>query len=66
MRRVKEITEVDGELAAVEAAFRALRPGDLVLIQIDAVDQGLELVRRLGNPGTRPDDAAGRAPSGRY
>ena len=45
--RVKEITEVDGELAAVEAAFAALRPGDLVLIQIDAVEASLEHARML-------------------
>jgi len=45
--RVKEVSEVDGELAAVEAAFKALRPGDLVLIQIDAVEAALEHARKF-------------------
>jgi cyanophycin synthetase len=45
--RVKEITEVDGELAAVEAAFRSLRPGELVLVQVDAVEADLEHARKF-------------------
>ncbi len=44
-RRVQEIREIDGELAAVDLAFRSLTPGDLVLIQIDAVEAVLEHVK---------------------
>ncbi len=48
--RVSETDEIEGERAAVESAYLALRPGDLALIQIDAVDAGLDLVRSLGGP----------------
>ncbi len=48
--RVKEIAEVNGELAAIETAFRELAPGDLVLIQIDAVEAALEHARKLMMP----------------
>ena len=44
--RVREVTDIDGELAAVEAGFDGLRPGDLVLIQVDAVTTDLAFVRR--------------------
>jgi len=44
--RVREVVQVATELAAVEAAFEALRPGDLALIQVDTVDEILELSRR--------------------
>ncbi len=45
--RVKQITEIEGELPALEAAFQTLRPGDLVLIQIDAVEAALEHARKF-------------------
>jgi cyanophycin synthetase len=48
--RVKEVTEVRGELAALEAALRDLKPGDLVLIQIDNVEAALERSRELLAP----------------
>ncbi|AGA24988.1 cyanophycin synthetase family protein [Singulisphaera acidiphila] len=40
--RVKQVTELDGEFAAIEAALLALRPGDLTLIQVDSVEAALE------------------------
>ena len=47
-RRVAETAEIEGEAAAVEAALRDIRPGDLTLIQIDAIEPGLELAGRAG------------------
>ena len=44
--RTKEIVEAQGEIAAIEAALQTLRPGELVLIQVDAVEEGLALARK--------------------
>jgi cyanophycin synthetase len=46
-KRVTEIVEIDGELAALDFTFRSLRPGELVLIQIDNVEAGVERVKTL-------------------
>jgi cyanophycin synthetase len=45
-RRVKEIKEVKGALAAVEHSLSAVRPGELLLLQVDLVEETIELVSR--------------------
>lgn len=46
-RRVAEIHEVYGAVQAVETALRSARPGELVLVQVDHVDETVELVQRF-------------------
>jgi cyanophycin synthetase len=46
-RRIRQIDEVRGALNAVQATLAAARPGDLVLVQVDLVEETVELVRRL-------------------
>jgi cyanophycin synthetase len=46
-RRVKKIEEVQGAVRAVEVALESGRPGELLLVQVDRVDETVELVRRL-------------------
>lgn len=43
--RVQQIEQIDGELAAIRHALDALKPQELVLIQVDAVAKDLEFVR---------------------
>jgi cyanophycin synthetase len=43
--RVKEITDHQGASNAVEAALDALRPGDLLLLQADVIEDTLDFVR---------------------
>jgi cyanophycin synthetase len=45
-RRVQSIHETRGELRAIELALRLLRPGDLILVQIDQVDSSLAFIER--------------------
>lgn len=45
--RLPEIEEVFGEERAIVHALDSLRPGDLLLLLVDAVDTSLALVRRL-------------------
>jgi hypothetical protein len=45
-RRARDVEAVTGAVAAAEAAIRSVRPGDLVLVQVDLVDETVELVRR--------------------
>ncbi len=45
-RRVKQIEEVLGAIAALEHALATARPGELVLVQVDLVDETMELMRR--------------------
>jgi cyanophycin synthetase len=45
-RRIKHIEEVQGALAALEHALATARPGELLLIQVDLVDETMELMRR--------------------
>lgn len=45
-RRVKHIKEVQGALAALEHALATARPGELLLIQVDLIDETMELMRR--------------------
>jgi cyanophycin synthetase len=44
-RRVAEVIEGAGELAAVQAALEAARPGELVVLGIDSFDQVLAILR---------------------
>jgi cyanophycin synthetase len=44
--RVAEVREFRGALKSVEAALRSARPGDLILIQADVIDETLDFVRR--------------------
>src|SRR5262249_39895498 len=44
-RRVKVIKEVQGAVPAMEAALAAVRPGELLLIQADVVDESVEFMR---------------------
>jgi cyanophycin synthetase len=43
--RVSEVVEVQGALKAVEAALRAVRPGELLLIQADKIGETVDFVR---------------------
>src|SRR5262249_9398462 len=45
--RPPEIEEVFGEEAAIAHALNTLRPGDVLLVLLDAVETSLALVRRL-------------------
>ncbi|GAC1472214.1 MAG: cyanophycin synthetase [Isosphaeraceae bacterium] len=45
--RVREIVEIQGERAAIESAFKLFRPGEIVLIQVDAVEADLDLFQKL-------------------
>jgi cyanophycin synthetase len=52
--RVEEIHEVQGAVKAMEAGLATARPGDLVLVQADEIDESVEFMRRLlasGVPG---------------
>ena len=45
--RVKEISNVAGELAAIEHALHDLRADDVVVIGVESIDQGLSHVQAL-------------------
>jgi cyanophycin synthetase len=45
--RARTIVELRGSLCAVEAALRASRPGDLVMIQADLIDETIDYLRRF-------------------
>ena len=44
--RVKEIEEFQGSFHSVDAALDALKPGDLLLLQADTIDDTLDYVRK--------------------
>jgi cyanophycin synthetase len=44
-RRVREVTEAADEAAAVGAALRALRPGELLVLGVDSIDRALQQVK---------------------
>jgi cyanophycin synthetase len=44
--RVKEILEVYGAIKSVETALKLARPGELLLIQADEIDETVEFMRR--------------------
>jgi cyanophycin synthetase len=45
-RRVSQIEEIRGAVAAVEHALESARPGELVLAQVDLVDETIERIRQ--------------------
>ena len=44
--RVTEIEEIHGAVKAVEAALRSVRPGELLLVQADEIDETVNFVKR--------------------
>jgi cyanophycin synthetase len=44
--RVGEIHDYQGAVKAVESALRAVRPGELLVLQADVIDETLDFVRR--------------------
>jgi UDP-N-acetylmuramyl tripeptide synthase len=51
-RRVKQIEEVQGAIAALEHALATARAGELLLVQVDLVDETMELMRRYLESGS--------------
>jgi UDP-N-acetylmuramyl tripeptide synthase len=51
-RRVKHIEEVEGAIQALEYALARARPGELLLIQVDLVDETMELMHRYLESGS--------------
>src|SRR5512133_691478 len=51
-RRVRQVVEARGEFGAIQTALEGLRPGDLLLCQVDQVEEALEFVQRT--LATRP------------
>jgi len=45
-KRVRQIDEIRGADAAVEFALRGAKPGDLILVQADTVDETVSFIRR--------------------
>ena len=50
-RRVKHIEEVQGAMQALEHALATSRPGELLLVQVDLVDETIELMHRYLESG---------------
>ena len=50
-RRVKHIEEVQGAMQALEHALATARPGELLLVQVDLVDETIELMHRYLESG---------------
>ncbi len=48
--RTKEVQRIDGESLAIETAIKSLQSGELLLVQIDAVDADLALIEGLLKP----------------
>jgi len=46
-RRVSEIHEMFGEHPAIEAGVRRVRPGELILVQVDQIDSSMAFLRTL-------------------
>ncbi len=69
-QRVRQIDEIRGADAAVEFALRGAKPGDLILVQADTVDETVQFHppllgshragAGLGGDDCRPSAAAGR------
>ena len=45
-RRVKHVEEIFGAVKAMDAALSTLRPGDLLLLQADTIDETVDYVKR--------------------
>ncbi|MEZ6124481.1 MAG: hypothetical protein R3C49_15085 [Planctomycetaceae bacterium] len=62
--RVSRIVPIEGALNACEAALKNLRPGDLLLMQADQVDETLEFLDHfLNQPDNTPDEGNRPNPS---
>ena len=61
-RRVKQIEEVRGAVTAVETALRRRRPGQLMLIQADTIDETVQCIRRYVE-SISPEPAAVEEPA---
>jgi cyanophycin synthetase len=48
--RVSEVLEIHGELTAIETGLRGIKPGELVLIQVDAVEVDIAFVQQHLGP----------------
>ena len=44
--RIKELVEVADENLAIEQALRELKPGDLLIVGVEAIERSLEFVQR--------------------
>jgi cyanophycin synthetase len=44
--RVEQIEEIFGAVKAIDAALSTLKPGDLLLLQADTIDETVDYVRR--------------------
>jgi cyanophycin synthetase len=44
--RARQIEEIHGAVKAVEAALKAAQPGDLLVVQADAIDETVNFIRR--------------------
>jgi UDP-N-acetylmuramyl tripeptide synthase len=51
-RRVKHVEEVEGAIQALEYALASARPGELLLIQVDLVDETMALMHRYLESGS--------------
>ena len=53
--RTKQVEGFQGAPASIEAAFNALRPGDLLLLQVDTIDDTMDFIREYlaAHPGLR-------------
>lgn len=45
--RVRSVEAVEGAVAAVERALEAARPGELLLVQADVIDETVDFIRRF-------------------
>jgi cyanophycin synthetase len=69
-KRVKQVEEVRGSLVAVETALKSVRPGELMLVQADAIDETVQYIRRYVEAITpepvlpvEPQEAAEKPPA---
>jgi len=56
--RAKEILEVPGFFKAIDTALDTVRPGEVLLIQADTIDETIDYVKRYVAEHTRSDEAA--------
>ncbi len=60
-RRVSEILEVRNEADAIRAALGGLRPGELAVIGLEAIEESLALIQACLREAARPSLAGSRA-----
>ena len=51
---MKQIDEIRGAVAAVEAALNSAQPGELMLVQADTIDETVDYVRQYVDALTPP------------